>query len=473
MPDGIRSIEVLESLPASKILPFHLYIVLYFLIALIIAPIHLLAFDTYYYWDWSRHLDLSYYDGSPMIAYFIKVSTWLFGDSLFALSLVGIIVVGFTCLFIFKTAQLLMSKEASYIAVLLWLFAPLITLDLLNQTTYDTPLTLFWAMTVYYVCKYIKTNRVTSLYAVGVCIGLMLLSKYTGVVLVLGIMLFLMGSPYRVLFKSIHFYLAIFIAFVLFIPVIYWNYLHDWQSFIYQLKAHQLVNSQSGIINVLKSIVSVFLPILNFMVMPLWFYFRLDKDRKSYALQFCFVVSMTYLIFFLFKSSDTAIRYYWLTQFLITSSILGGFCYQELKIKKLFHFLIIGYAVSSVGILLSNTVYFDLFHGKKMAHYRALQQFNQEHTLLPRTIITPGWFEARMLFFLKDKPEIYTIDCGSEQNQYKLWSQHLLKSIQRGEISEVLYIDAYDRSTCMKNYFKQCQPILIRAPLHAYRCSNG
>jgi hypothetical protein len=327
-------------------------------------------------------------------------------------------------------------------------------------------------MTIYYVCKYIQTNKVTALYAVGVCIGLMLLSKYTGVVLVLGILLFLIGSPYRSLFKSIHFYLAILVAFVFFIPVIYWNYLHDWQSFSYQLNAHQLTNTKSGIMNVLTSIATVFLPILNFMLMPLWFYFRLGKKRKSSALQFCFVVSITYLIFFLFKSSDTAIRYYWLTQFLISSSILGGFCYQELKIKKLFHFLIIGYALSSVGILLSNTIYFDLFHGKKMAHYRALQQFNKEQTSLPRTIITPGWFEARMLFFLKDKPEIYTIDCGSEQNQYKLWSHHLLKSIQRGEVSDALYIDAYDRSACMKDYFKQCLPLQISAPLHAYRCSN-
>lgn len=121
----------------------YLLFVAYFLILLGLAPINLLAFDSYYYWEWSRHLALSYYDGSPMIAYFIKVATVLFGNSLFALSSVGIAVTGATCVIIYKTARLFLSKEASWVAACSWLFSPLVTLDLLKQTTYDTPLTLF------------------------------------------------------------------------------------------------------------------------------------------------------------------------------------------------------------------------------------------------------------------------------------------------------------------------------------------
>ena len=68
-----------------------LILILYFGILLLIAPISLLSFDSYYYWEWSRHLALSYFDGSPMIAYFIKLATVLFGDTLFALNIVGII----------------------------------------------------------------------------------------------------------------------------------------------------------------------------------------------------------------------------------------------------------------------------------------------------------------------------------------------------------------------------------------------
>lgn len=78
---------------------------LYFAILLFLAPINILSLDTYYYWDWSRHLALSYYDGSPMIAYFIRLATSLFGDNLFALSSVGISVIAITSGVIYKTCR--------------------------------------------------------------------------------------------------------------------------------------------------------------------------------------------------------------------------------------------------------------------------------------------------------------------------------------------------------------------------------
>ncbi len=37
--------------------------------------------DEAYYWDWSRHLSLSYYDGPPLMAYLIRISTFLLGGA--------------------------------------------------------------------------------------------------------------------------------------------------------------------------------------------------------------------------------------------------------------------------------------------------------------------------------------------------------------------------------------------------------
>ena len=34
-----------------------------------------------YYWQWARHLDLSYYDHPPLASWTIWVTTSLFGDS--------------------------------------------------------------------------------------------------------------------------------------------------------------------------------------------------------------------------------------------------------------------------------------------------------------------------------------------------------------------------------------------------------
>ena len=39
--------------------------------------------DEAYYWLWSRHLAISYYDHPPLIAYLIRLGTALFGDTVF------------------------------------------------------------------------------------------------------------------------------------------------------------------------------------------------------------------------------------------------------------------------------------------------------------------------------------------------------------------------------------------------------
>src|SRR5687767_13185304 len=40
-----------------------------------------LATDEAYYWDWSRRLDLSYYSKGPLVAYLIRGSCSVFGDT--------------------------------------------------------------------------------------------------------------------------------------------------------------------------------------------------------------------------------------------------------------------------------------------------------------------------------------------------------------------------------------------------------
>ena len=43
-----------------------------------------LAPDEAHYWDWSRHLDWSYYSKGPLVALLIRASCELFGTSMLA-----------------------------------------------------------------------------------------------------------------------------------------------------------------------------------------------------------------------------------------------------------------------------------------------------------------------------------------------------------------------------------------------------
>lgn len=457
----------------------------YITFLLLLAPIHLLSFDTYYYWDWSRHLALSYYDGAPMIAYFIYLSTALFGDTLFSLSVIGVIAVGLCTVIVFKTARFFLDKQASYVAALLWLFSPLVTLDLVNQTTYDTPLTLFWALTLYYVVRFIKYSKPADIYAIGICVGLMLLSKYSGIVLLLGILLFVIVTPQRALFKSVHFYGAMLIALILFSPVLIWNYQQDWISFHYQLKTHQIHTESSPLHNLLQSLSHVIIPSLNVMlVFPVVAVINWTKTRSSQNLAtkqrlmqlLCVIITFVFLGFYLVVAAQATIRSFWLSQYLISACLLAGYCYERFHWHRTMGALVVLYAGISLAILLNSTTIISFTHAKKYQYFHWMQRFNAQHPQLPPVVVTEGWLEARVLFFLHNKPTIYTLDCNTSlQNQYALWSQEFTKKLSQKHIKHALFIGTYNEDTCLSKYFNHCQRVYEREDsnlMYVYDCYN-
>src|ERR1700686_5900534 len=50
-----------------------------------------LAPDEAHYWDWSRHLDWSYYSKGPLVALLIRASCELFGATMFAVRLPAVV----------------------------------------------------------------------------------------------------------------------------------------------------------------------------------------------------------------------------------------------------------------------------------------------------------------------------------------------------------------------------------------------
>ncbi|QMT59523.1 glycosyltransferase family 39 protein [Legionella sp. PC997] len=459
----------------------YLFVTLYFIILLLMAPINILSLDTYYYWDWSRHLALSYYDGSPMIAYFIRFATSLFGDNLFALSFIGILCIALTSWIIYKSARFFLSCEASCIAMLSWLFSPLVTLDILKQTTYDTPLVLFWSLTVYYTIKFIQTNRIKELYLIGINAGLMMLSKYSGIVLILSLLIFLFFSTYRSIFKSKHFYFATLLSIIIFSPVIVWNYQNHWQSFIYQLTTHTLKPEVNPLFHTIETFFTLFVPSLNIMLLPP-FLVRTQKldEKNALIVKLCRIICITFLCFYLYTASQAGIREFWLTPYLISSAILLGYWLTTFPYRKFAILLPALYAIISLFVIIDNTSKFNIIKSKKLIFYNLIQKFNATQPQLPDTIFTSGWFAARMLFFLQNKPIIYTLGCESPQNQYALWNADINKKIANKTLKEIIYIDQYDRKICLAQHFDQCQKVPTHKlpfrhkeyALNVYRCRN-
>lgn len=69
----------------------------------------------------------------------------------------------------------------------------------------------------------------------GALLGLIGLSKYTGIFAALALLLVFLSSPKKPWFFKVGFWFALFIALASISPVLYWNWVNDWISFKYQI----------------------------------------------------------------------------------------------------------------------------------------------------------------------------------------------------------------------------------------------
>jgi 4-amino-4-deoxy-L-arabinose transferase-like glycosyltransferase len=191
--------------------------------------------DEAYYWLWSRHLAISYFDHPPMIAYLIRLGTALFGDTVFGVRSMAIACVIAASGAVYGLTVVLFGDRRLGLLAALWF-------NMMPHTAFfsivmypDTPALLFWLLCCLALALVWRSGRGAWWYAAGAAMGLLLLSKYTGAFLFAGVGLWLAASPQmRPWLKRHEPYLAAAIALVLFSPVIVWNAEHHWVSFAKQ-----------------------------------------------------------------------------------------------------------------------------------------------------------------------------------------------------------------------------------------------
>lgn len=193
-----------------------------------------LHYDESYYYIWGQNLSLSYYDHPPMIAYMIRLST-LFWHSEFFVRLPALITTAITVLVLYKLALRMFDQKTANITVIIALSCTLIE-GMFFIVTPDSPLLMFWALTLYALHRGFFEDRVLYIYLAGLFAGCSLLSKYTGILIFPGVFLFLITNKnFRHYLAKKDIYLAFILALVVFSPVIVWNYNHQWVSFLFQL----------------------------------------------------------------------------------------------------------------------------------------------------------------------------------------------------------------------------------------------
>jgi hypothetical protein len=172
------------------------------------------------------HLDWGFKEVPPFIAVLAKITTTLFGSSVFAARIFSTLCSG---LIIWFTGQIVIElggrKFAITLACLALIFSPAFAASgyLFQPVVFDQ---LWWVLSAYLLIRYINTSSPVYLYLLGAVIGIGLLTKYTMAFFAIALILGLLITKQRKILWNRHILFAALIALLLFLPNIIWQFLH-------------------------------------------------------------------------------------------------------------------------------------------------------------------------------------------------------------------------------------------------------
>ena len=187
-----------------------------------------------YYWNYSRHLSLSYLDHPPILAYLIFFFTHLGKQSEFFVRIPCVLIASGLTYLTYLIGKLLFDPKVGFFSALLLNCILIFSLGAIIITP-DTPMIFFWVLSFYFFSKLILTQEKKWWYFCGISTGLGLLSKYTAVFIIFSVFLYLLFSKQnRRWLLSKEPYLGLILAILMFSPVIIWNAQNNWVSFLFQ-----------------------------------------------------------------------------------------------------------------------------------------------------------------------------------------------------------------------------------------------
>lgn len=465
------------------------YLLLFCVIILINAiynAVYQLHYDEAYYWAFSQHLSLSYYDHPPMLAYMIKLCS-LLGHSEFLVRLPALVCGIITVITMVKLAQCMWDNKIANITLLLALCSPLIE-AIFFIVTPDSPLLMFWSLTLYCLYQWIFNNKNKYAYLAGLFAGCGLLSKYMMILIFPGLFLFLiLSQSYRGLLFKKELYLASIIALAAFMPVIYWNYNHDWISFKFQLHHGVDLSQQfnAGAFfdylggQILISGIFIFLPLLFFIVR---YYKVIVADDK---LSFLFWPFAFILIFFGYRALFQHMEANWPAVAYVSGIILLAYWVGKLNIKWIRYASAI--LITIVLIVTKAPLYFvpTVLHNKQEiqivnAFYGSKELISQVRPYIKSNniLLACDYGNASRAWFYLSANEVYVLDDFKFAHMYQYWNNQLSKQIK----SAIYICDNNDANALdnLQKYFKSISLLHIAKYdnkvgdryLYIYRATN-
>src|SRR5712671_5820714 len=192
--------------------------------------------DEAYYWTWSKENVLSFLDHPPMIAWFIRFGTAIFGDTNLGVRFAGILAMLVTQLLLADIVRRVTHDVRAMVMAVLMPEAALYYGLLMAKVSPDVAMIPFAVAMVWALIRLNESNDARWWLAAGVFAGLALLSKFTAVMLLPAVAAFMLVPGWRRRWLTSPYpWAAALIAVAVFSPALIWNAENDWASFKFQV----------------------------------------------------------------------------------------------------------------------------------------------------------------------------------------------------------------------------------------------
>jgi len=311
----------------------------------IFLPLH---GDEAYYWMWSHDLQLSYYDHPPMVAYMIYLTNFI-SQSEWGVRLVNIFSLSIVALYIYKLTAKISDEKTALNAIVIFMSVILVHAGYII-TTPDSPLLLFWTLSLYYAYMALFDGKKRYFLLTGLFLGFTMMSKYSAILLIASLIIFILLKR-RDLFAQPITYITIFIAFLGVSPMLYWNYEHEWISFLFQLEHGSTKDFHINIHAALEFISGQFILFSPVFTWVLFYY--MIKEKLSYRDDKIFFIILTTFItlaFFIYKSLYKSMGLNYSAPAYVGGVIFVSYIITKYELKKTFKYgLIIAILLSLIG----------------------------------------------------------------------------------------------------------------------------
>jgi hypothetical protein len=306
--------------------------------------------DSAYYWLWGQHLDWSYYDHPPLNAWMHSFFATIFGKSRFVLRLPNLVSSGIIFYTYYCLIRYLYGKQvrAAFGIVIACVFAsPIYFVYMMLLAWQDQWLIALSLVASYqfirFFDQYMADRRGVSwrLYFGAVCLGMAVLAKYTAVLMgISALVVIIAHKPLQRLLSDYRLYVAIGLALLAILPIVYWNMQNNWISFQYYFDRTLNFDRTSGGLqfNIVEMLgfwgfsVLIFSPVLSWSLWRIGWQNPLCGSQSSYwpmAIALFVVSTGTISIVALLKVS----HFYWnILAYLLLLPLLPAFFLQTKQV---------------------------------------------------------------------------------------------------------------------------------------------